>query len=123
DHGSGVRHDVIARGEQARSLGSLVAEEGADAQHPVPLLDKVQILDFVDVNQMAWAGESQLQQRDQALAAGQHLALVAELIEEIEGLVDASRRVILERRWQHGQPLLWRLLTQPTCFFTLCAQW
>src|SRR6202035_189997 len=122
NHRGGIRHDVVAGGQQARPLGGLVAEERADPQGPVALLDEVEIFDLVDVDQVRWAGKPQLQQWNQALASGQHLSLVTELVEEIESLIDASRRVVLERRWQHGQPLLWRLLTQPPCFFTLCAQ-
>src|SRR5207302_9732452 len=104
----GVGHDVIARGQQARALGGLVADQRTDAQGAVTLLEKVQVLDLVDVDQVRRTGETKLEQRDQALAAGQHLTLITELIEELKRLLRGSRCVVLERRWQHGNPSWFR---------------
>ena len=53
DLGGSVRHDLIARGQQARVLGRLVAEQRADAKGAVTFLEKVQVLDPVDVDQVA----------------------------------------------------------------------
>ena len=97
----GVRHNLVARGQQARALRGFVAKQRSDAKRPVPLLDKVQVLDAVDVDQMRRAREAQLQQWDQALAACQHLGVLTKLIEEAKRFVHRLRGVIFERRWQH----------------------
>jgi hypothetical protein len=90
----------------------LVAEQRADAQRPVTLLEKIQVLDLVDIDQVARAGEPQLQQRDQALAARQDLGVFTELIEEAERLVHGPRSVVLKRSRQHDQPsFLWARVT------------
>ena len=102
----GIGHHVIARGQQAGPLGGLVAEKRADAQRPVTLLQIIQVLDLVDVDQVAGTREAQLEQRDQALPARQHFPLIPKLIEELEGLVDGFGRVVFEWCWQHRQPLL-----------------
>ena len=61
DLGGGIGHDVIARGQQAGPLGGLVAEQRADAKGPVTFLEKVQVLDPVDVDQVARTCEPQLE--------------------------------------------------------------
>ena len=45
----------------------------------------------VDVDEVRRGGEAHVQQREQALAAGEHLGVAPELGEDVERLVDASR--------------------------------
>jgi len=67
----------------------------------IALVEKIETLDPVDVNQVSGTGKPQLEHWDKALSTGQHLAFIAELIEERERLLRGLRRVIVKRRWQH----------------------
>ncbi len=57
----------------------------------------------VDVDDVAGAGQPELHQRDQALAARQDLRLVAEPAQERHGVLESGRTVILEGRRNHAR--------------------
>ena len=53
--------------------------------------DARQLVDLVDVDELCGAGQAHGEQRHEALAAGEHLGLVAVLGEERERLVERMR--------------------------------
>jgi hypothetical protein len=66
----------------------------------------------VDVDHDRRAREPHVHERDQALAAGQHLRLRAVAGQQVERLVERAGRVVLERRRLHNPqpPLTWMLV-------------
>ena len=76
----------------------LLADEGADVQLAVPLLDRVQPCDAVDVHEHARPDGAEPHQLEEALAACQDMGAARE---QLEDLLDALRRVVLERRRLH----------------------
>ncbi len=68
---------------------SCVTSTSAEAGHPV------------DVHQVGRRGEAHVEDRDEALAAGEDLAVVAHLGEDGDGLIDAARGVVHEGRGLH----------------------
>ena len=59
-------------------------------------LDGVEAGDPVDVDEVRRGGQAHVEERDQALPAGEHLAVVADLGEDGDGLVDGARCVVHE---------------------------
>jgi hypothetical protein len=53
---------------------------------PIVLSDAVKVRDSVDVYERPRLGEAELHHRYQALAAGQHLGILAELVQKRERL-------------------------------------
>ena len=74
---------------------------GADPEVAVAPLDRAQLLDPTQVDEVVEDGQAQGEHRHEALAAGEHLGGVAELGEQPDGLVDGRRRVVVERRRLH----------------------
>src|SRR5262249_15432759 len=62
----------------------------------------VQPRQAVDVDQQLGVGEAQLQQRHQALAAGQHLRLAPTRLQQGDRLLDRLRRLVAEARRIHA---------------------
>ncbi len=81
-----------------------LAGHGPDLEVAVGALGPLEGGDAVEVDEVVEAREPQRQQRDQALAAGERLGVVAVLGEQPDGVVDAVGRVVLERRGLHGAP-------------------
>ena len=86
--------------------GPVVLDPGVAGQGPHPdrvgvAGDLVQLGQPVDVDQVAGGGQAHVEQRDQALAAGQDLAVVADLGQHGQGLGHRARPVVLEHRWLH----------------------
>ena len=84
--------------EELGPLAGLVADERADAQAAVARDgERVEVRDPVDVDERRRRGEgAELQHRDQALAAGQHLRLPVEPFEDPDSLLERVRREVLE---------------------------
>ena len=59
-------------------------------------------LDAVQVDQPVGAREPKVEERDEALATGQHLHVLVLPREQGEHLVELPRRVVGERRGLHG---------------------
>ena len=69
---------------------------------PFVAVDARELGDAVEVDEVGEAREAQRQHRHQALAAGEHLGLVAVLGEQADDVGDGLRRVVLERRGLHA---------------------
>ena len=107
-----VRDLAESGGEQRQRLGDL----GGAFDRPLPYERRqrdrlgaeprgVQAsADAVDVDDVLDLGEPEVQHRHQALAAGQHLRLVAELLQQRERLVEVARRVVGEPSGLHRAP-------------------
>ena len=76
--------------------------QGADPDGAVVHGHLVQLVQPVDVDQVRGGGQAHVEQRDQALLAGQDLAVVAYLGQHGQGLGDRLRPVVGERRWLHA---------------------
>ena len=97
--------------EGERGLGGVVALEPRvpdECAHPHPRVgdvDGIQPGDAVDVDEVAGAGQPHVEHGDQALPAGEHLAVVADLGQHGDGLVDGAGCVVHERCGLHlGDP-------------------
>ncbi len=79
-----------------------MAHAGADDELAVRDREPVERRDAVDVDQMRRLGEPERHGRHQALAAGQHAAVLRrDLGEQRDGLIDGFRRVVAKRRRLH----------------------
>ena len=67
----------------------------------VLLGERVEAADAVDVHQHGGRGQAEAHGRDEALAAGQHLGVIAVLGEQGQRLVNCAGRVEVECRWDH----------------------
>jgi hypothetical protein len=89
-------------GDQRRRLGRGLARHRPDPQRPAAPPHVAQAADPVDVDQVLGVREAEVQQRDQALTAGQDLAVLTVLGQQAQGLVEIAGIVVLERRRLHG---------------------
>ena len=88
--------------QQRRALQVGVAAERADAQRAVAVLAVVaEAGQVVDVDEQRGGGEAQLEQRHEALAAREHLGVVAVLGQERDRLVEGARRRVAEAGGVH----------------------
>ena len=113
DRGAAVADDRVGDVQQGLAqqreggVGALVPlqlgvpDEGADAHRVLPHLDVAEAGHPVDVDQVGRRGEAHVEDRDEALAAGEDLAVVAHLSEDGDGLIDAARCVVHEGRGLH----------------------
>ncbi len=83
--GMGQQRDVLAK--EIRCLDVHVAGHGADRDLVAFVTDVRQVGEPADVDQHARLGESQLHHRQQAVATGDELGLVAVLPDEADGLL------------------------------------
>ena len=58
--------------------------------------------ELVDVDEQLGGRESELEQWDQALAAGQHLGFTAAIVQEADRIVERPRRFVAEPGRVHG---------------------
>src|SRR5690606_17644748 len=90
----------LDRGGLRGALHPGVPGEGADPHAPVARVDGVELRHAVDVDEGGRGGEPHVQQRDEALPPGEHLARRCGG-EDVEGLVERARGVVAERGWFH----------------------
>ena len=90
-------------GHQRRALHGALAHERAEAERPVVehRLGRL-VAQEVEVDHVRGGGEPHVEDRDQALTAGQQLRVRAELREERVDLLAGARPVIGERGGLHG---------------------
>jgi hypothetical protein len=101
--------DVLQRLPQQRDRvagGRVVLDGGVTGQRTDPdgvgvAADVGQLGEPVHVHQVRGGGQAHVEQRHQALAAGEHLAVVADLGQHGQRLLDRGGPVVLERRWLH----------------------
>ena len=86
-------------GDRRVTLDRRLASDRADRDLAVLALDAVELGDAVHVDQMREARQPQCQHRHEALAAGEHLGVVAVLTQESDDIAGGLGRVVLERRW------------------------
>jgi hypothetical protein len=116
DAGQGLVEQRRALGHQRALLGRALARGGADAHAAGRArLDERQPGHAVDVDQRGRLGQAEVHGRHQALAAGQDLALVAVLGQEVERLGQAARTVVRERDGFHGRAPLCASMPAWTC--------
>ena len=85
-----------------RALDIGMARERTDAKRPVLHAQERERLDAVQVDQPVGAREPEVEERDEALAPGEHLDVLVLPREQAEHLVDLPRRLVGERRGLHG---------------------
>src|SRR5690606_5457287 len=78
-----------------------VAGERAHLHTTIHRGDVRQFLDAVDVHERTRRGQPHVQQRHEALTAGQDLAVRPDLGEDREGLAEVGGSVVLEGWWFH----------------------
>ena len=99
--------DHVAEEFAERSVADRLVERGmphagADAKLAIGNFEAFERRDAIDIDKMARLGEPECHGRNQALAAGQHPAILRRhLGEQRDGFVDCFRRVIAERRRLH----------------------
>ena len=100
-----VRRRQCQQRHRVADLGALLhvalAHHRADNQLAVRSFDAPERFDATHVDQGFEAREAHVEQRDQALAPGEDLGLVAQLGEQAADLVHRFRRVVGKRRWLH----------------------
>ena len=96
--GVGEQRDLLL--QQRRRLEVVVAGQGADGDLVAALLDVRKIGNPSDVDEHRRDGESQLHQRQQRMAAGDQLGLVAVLDEEGDRFFRRTSPGVVE--WQQG---------------------
>ena len=90
-------------GHQRRALDGALAHERAEGERAVVEHGLARLVaQEVDVDQVRRGGQAHVEDRDQALAAGQQLRLRAELREQAVDLLAGARAVIGERSGLHG---------------------
>ena len=63
--------------------------------------DAVQASHVAKVHEQGRLGESELDQRDEAVAAGQQLCLAFPILEDLQRLVQVARTDVVELSWNH----------------------
>ncbi len=96
DVGHGRGDERLGPTHDGRVLYVRVTRERAHEQTALVFGDRSQRGDAADVDDVLGPSQTEGEQRDEALAAGQHLAVVPELPQLIEGLIDRRRPVVDE---------------------------
>ena len=104
DHPAGIREDREPPPDQVGGLELRLADEGADDERAVPLGDRPEPGDPVEVDHVARGREPELHQGDEALTAREDLRVAAEPAEQRDGVLEGGRAVILEGRRNHARP-------------------
>jgi len=97
DHARGVEQDGVVGAHDFGALQHRLARPAADAQGSAFLANVLQARDAPDVDQVLRGSEPQLEQRQEALSAGDHLGRIAELRQQRDRLGQRGRGVIVER--------------------------
>src|SRR5207247_1428291 len=105
-HLGGFVDQMIALSHHRRFGEIDLTREGTDAQGALGFPHVGEPRDAVDVDEVTWAGETQLEERDEALPAREHLSILAKPGQEPGSLTDAGGSVILEAGRNHGVPPL-----------------
>src|SRR5208282_3471332 len=99
-----LRQERALRLEQFRGLDLVVRGERPDLNLIALFANVTQPADAPDIDDVLRSRQAKLHQGDQAVPAGQHLALLAELGQKLRGLSHRLRNVILKGLWNHKSP-------------------
>ena len=77
--------------------------DGTDGEDALTLVEGVELGHAVDVDEHGWLSEPQGHERNEALAAGEDLGVIACLGEGIERFLERGRGEVVERRWLQGR--------------------
>ena len=81
----------------AQQIG--VPDERADRQTVLPSAQIIEAFDAIDVHNDSGAKHAQVEHGDEALAAGQHPAFLPGIIQNMQGLLEITRHVVVEPGW------------------------
>ena len=101
DVGRGVGQDRRVALEHVADLDVAVAGERADGDVVALVPDVVELVEPADVDEHRRGGEAQLHEREERVAAGEDLGLVAVLGEQRQGLVGRAGPDVVERGGDH----------------------
>ncbi len=79
-----------------------VPDQRTDPDPPVVDRHGVEAVDEVDVDEVGWRGQAHVEHGDEALPAREDLAVVADLTEHRDRLVDGAGSVVHERSGLHA---------------------
>ena len=97
DRPGGTREDA----QLGRVLELGVRRQRADPPAPVLALDPVQTRDLAQVDEQRWRGQPQLHQRQQRVAAGEQLGVLAAVGERPDRAIERVRRDVVELGGDH----------------------
>ena len=103
----GVGEQRYLLGQQLAGLHVAMAGQGADGHVVAAVADVGQVGQAADVDEHGRRSQAQLHERQQRVAAGQELGVVAVLGQQRQGLVDRARPGVLERHRDHSEPPDW----------------
>ena len=98
DHSLGLGEDGVVLAGHSRLQQLTMSCHGADANLVAFDADVGQV-EVVDVDEMFGSGESKLHHRQQAVPSGNQPGLGPEPFQQRNGVVDAGRSLVFERRW------------------------
>ena len=104
DLAGGVRQQRHVLLQERRRLDVHVAGQGADGDVVAAVADVRQVAEATDVDQHGRLGEAELHHRQQAVAAGDELGLVAVLADEADRLLRRLGADVVECCRDHGLP-------------------
>src|SRR5207302_3532909 len=103
-------------GDGVGPLERRLSNERAEEERPVLDADAVEPDDPVEVDEQPWAHEAEVEERHEALAAGERFRIVPG--EQLERLLQGLRRRVLERRRLHA-----RCGSRPAPRITVAGSW
>ena len=95
-----LAHQRAMFGDVGGEFEVALARHGADAQVAVGDRDTAQLLESAEIDQMIGDHVAKVHHRHERLPAGQNLG-VRQLGQQLGGLLELPRRVIIERSWFH----------------------
>ena len=104
DVSCGMREQRHVLAQQFGRLDVHVAGHRADGDVVAVVADVRQVGEATDVDQHARLGEAELHHRQQAVAAGDELGLVAVLADQADGLLGGLGTDVVERGGDHWAP-------------------
>lgn len=115
----GIVEERKSIADRRRAFEISVASESANSERLALFLQGPQPGNAVDVDDERRRGQPELQQRDQALAARQHLRAIAVPLQNFNGLGERRWPDVLERTGIHARPVL----ENHGHVLTVCRRW
>jgi len=102
DHVGGIGQQRVTVGYQAGAFQVHFTGHGADLQPAIGFANIGQAFQAVDIDQHGRRGQPELEHRDQAVAAGQHLGAFI-LAQKGDGVAQGLRTCIIKCRRNHNE--------------------